>query len=196
MNLRIVLLLFCALFPSLACSAPLKLRPLSGIGFMNACQSQSQSLTPSAVTLYREPGVGRITDLDVADIPLLSAVLRADKEKQLFAVTRRKGEWVRIVYDEAGREGWFVPPRQWSFYSWDRFFRGREVKPVPGLKKEYLQLYAEPTVAAPVLENMDRDRRLRVLDVSDNWMLVLVDMSRPGWFRWKDDDGRFLVSVE
>lgn len=196
MNRRIILLLFCLSFPCLAFSAPLKMRPLSGIGFIDACQSQRQSFTPSVVTLYREPGVGRITDLDVSDIPLLSAVLRTASEKQLFAVTRRKGEWVRIVYDEAGREGWFVPPRQWSFYSWDRFFRGREVRPAPGLKKEYLQLYAEPSVAAPVLESMDRDRRLRVLDVSDGWILVLVDMARSGWFRWKDDDGRFLVSVE
>lgn len=163
---------------------------------MDACQSQRQSLIPSVVTLYREPGVGRIVDLDISDIPLLSAVLRPASEKQLFAVTRRKGDWVRIVYDEAGREGWFVPPRQWSFYSWDRFLRGREVRPAGGLKKEYLQLYAEPSAAAPVLESMDRDRSLRVLDVSDNWLLVLVDMARPGWFRWKDDDGRFLVSVE
>lgn len=196
MSLRLILLLFCAVFPSLACSAPLKLRPLSGIGFMDACQSGQRSLASPVVTLYREPGLGRITELDIADIPLLSAVLRPASERQQFAVTRRKGGWIRIVYDDAGREGWFIPPRQWSFYSWDRFLRGREVRPVPGLKKEYLQLYAEPSAAAPVLESVDRDRRLRVLDVSDGWALILVDMARPGWFRWKDADGRFLVSVE
>lgn len=196
MNLPVVFMVFCLLAPSMASAAPLKLRPLSGVGFMEICRPEQQSTVSSSLTLYREPGLGRVADLDLSDIPLLSSVFAGSLQKRQFAVTRVKGEWVRIVYDEAGREGWFVPPRQWNFQYWERFLMGRELRLAAGLKKEYLQLHAEPSVAAPVLESMDRERRLRVLDLSDNWALVLVDMSRSGWFRWKDDDGRFLVSVE
>lgn len=163
---------------------------------MEAGTQQLQPSCPSSVFLYREPGIGRIADLDLTDIPTLAPVMKAAREVQLFAVTRRKGDWIRIVYDEAGREGWFLPPRQWSYQSWDRFLRGRELRPGAGLKKEYLKLHAAPSTSSPVLESLDRERRLRVLDVSDGWALVLVDMSRSGWFRWQDEDGRFLVSVE
>lgn len=163
---------------------------------MEACQVQGFVQNPSALALYLEPGIGRIIELDMSDIPPLSAVMRPVPEKRQFTVTRKKGDWVRIVYDDAGREGWFLLPRQWRFQSWDRYLRGREVRPVAGVRKESLQLYSAPSGGATVLETMERERSLRVLDVYDGWILVLVDMSRSGWLRWKDDDGRFLVSVE
>ena len=39
-------------------------------------------------------------------------------------------------------------------------------------------------------------KNLRIIEIRDEWALVLVDLTTHGWLRWKDNDGRFAISID
>ena len=67
---------------------------------------------------------------------------------------------------------------------------------LPGLKKDLYLLRRDPHPASPQLETLSRQKSLRIIDVRDDWALVLVDVTTPGWLRWRDGDGRFTISID
>ena len=113
-----------------------------------------------------------------------------------LAVTRKNGSWVKVIFDDSGREGWLAMDRGWKFQSWTKYLKGGEVKLLNGLRKEFYQLKTAPSSSSLPTMPVSRDKKLRVVEIDDNWMLVLVDFANSGWLRWKDDDGRLLISVE
>lgn len=190
----ILLLLFCA---ASASAAPTKPRPLCGNGLLTISPSLgSKAAGPILLPLYQEPGTGRFADIDSSDLPSLATVLKGNPSELLLAVTRKKGEWIKVIYDESGREGWLAMHHRWRYQPWDRYLEGREVRLLTGLKKEYYSLRSAPSSSAQTVETVIRQKGLRVIEVSDAWMLVIVDLSVSGWIRWQDDNGRFLISVE
>ncbi len=86
--------------------------------------------------------------------------------------------------------------RRWSYQLWDRYLKGRGIRLLAGMKKEFYNLRTAPASVAPTVETVTSQKGLRVIEVNDTWVLVLVDFSVSGWVRWRDDDGRFLISVE
>lgn len=197
MRRAVFLITLLILTHSPAWSAPVKPRPLAGIGvlFIQA-DSSAQKMDSQPVTLYRDPGVGRLEDLDVADFPPMTQAVKTQPGVYPLAVTRKKGDWIRVIFDDSGREGWLLMSPEWHFRTWDSYLRGGEVKLLNGLRKEFYQLRSSPSTSSPAAGTVSREKKLRVVDLDDTWMLVLVELANDGWLRWKDDDGRLLISVE
>ncbi len=190
----IVLLL---LVQPLTASGAINPRPLSGSGLLLVRQFPSgKEQQPLLLTLYREPEVGRLLELDTAEIPSLAMVFKTVIDQYPLMVTRSRGEWLRIAYDEAGREGWLRLERHWDYQPWDALLKGKPARLLTGLKKGYYQLFAAPASNSKRLETLSKQRQLRIIEVQGDWALVIVDLATSGWIRWRDDDGRFLISIE
>ena len=177
---------------SKAWAAPPKPRPLAGIGIISLDLRSGNSSIP----VYREPGVARMTQLELSESPAMAPVVNNPSEGYLLAVTRKKGEWLRVIIDDSGREGWIEQNRKWEFRTWESCLKGREVSLLNGIRKEYFQLKKFPVSSSQTVETVSRDRKLRVVELENSWMLVLVDFSQSGWLRWKDDDGRLLITFK
>jgi len=182
---------------SLACGAPPKPRPLAGNGILTIASpiANAPDKLP-ALILYQEPGIGRFAEVEISDLPSLTPILQSTSGKALLAVTRTKDGWAKVIYEESGSEAWLAIDRHWRHEQWANYLRGREIRVLNGLRKEYLQLRATPAPRAQALESLSRQKSLRVIEVQENWALVLVELQSSGWLRWRDDDGRFLVSIE
>jgi hypothetical protein len=157
--------------------------------------SSEKGVAIPSITLYREPGVGRIADVDLSDFPSMAPAMKTSGTSQHLAVTKKKGDWIKVIFDDSGREGWLTMPRGWDFQSWDKYLKGGEVRLLNGLRKDHYQLRTSPS-SPQSAGSVTREKNLFVVEIDGSWMLVLVDFANSGWLRWKDDDGRFLISVE
>lgn len=171
-------------------------RPYTGSGVLVVRPSPAQATAGATVVLYQDPGVGRIDEFPLSRLSRLAPVMEAPAGEQLLAVMARKGKWFRIAYDDAGREGWLEPARSWEYQPWEQFLRGRMVRLLPGLRKGHYILRNEPAETATPLDLPGRAQELRVIDVKGDWALVMVGPAARGWLCWRDNDGRFLVSVD
>jgi hypothetical protein len=185
-----VLLLIVILAPPVFCAPP-KPRPYTGIATLIVPVPLSQPETPPLIILYREPGVGRIGEFSLARLPRFALA-----DGTLLAVMGKKGKWLKIAYDEAGREGWLEPARSWECQPWEQFLRGRLVRLLPGIKKEYHALRNEPSDSASQLDPISRQHDLRVIEIKGDWAMVMAGTDFYGWLRWRDADGRFLISID
>jgi hypothetical protein len=142
--------------------------------------------------LYEEPGLSRLGTLNPARIPRYDWIFGSAPAAPLI-VTARKGPWLRVAYDDAGREAWLNPVRPGAFQSWDFFLKDHVSRLLPGLQKRYYQLYQLPgkTVVAPLTAR----QFLKVLRLENDWAMVLSDQNSLGWLRWRDEDGRLLIGV-
>jgi hypothetical protein len=177
--------------------AAISTRPMSGNGLLLVHNFHGDAKAqPLQLTFYREPGVGRLLELDAAELPSLSKVLTTGAGEHPLLVTGSRGGWLRIAYDEAGREGWIKPERYWDYQPWRTLLKGKPVHLMAGLKKGYYQLYTAPVTKSSRLETLTKQRQLRVVEIEGDWALVIVDLASSGWLRWRDDDGRFLISID
>lgn len=180
-----LLLIFCCSLAAQA--APPRPRPYSGLGVLALKpEPGAERLT---VVLYQEPGVARVAELDASSLPRLAG----NGAEPLLAVAARKGNWARVAYDEAGREGWLELVRSWQYLSWPEFLPGRQVAPLPGLKKGWYLMRSEPGGGGEERGSLTRDQVVRVLQVADDWARLEAPS---GWFRWRDPDGRLTISLK
>ncbi len=171
-------------------------RPFSGCGVVvvRTLDPERRAAIPS-LPFYREPGVGRIAELSINDIPGLPTILDAPSGEFPLAVMARKGNWLLIAYDDAGREGWVEMARWWDYTTWEAFLKGRAATLLPGLKKGAYALRAGPGEGAAQTGALSGPERLRILEVVDGWANVIADSGLTGWLAWRDGDGRFLISL-
>ncbi|WP_239026906.1 SH3 domain-containing protein [Geomonas oryzisoli] len=162
-------------------------RPYSGCGVL--ILRQGAGWQPESLPLYREPGVQRVTETTPQALPRLAG----DDTEPLVAASERRGGWVRVALDEAGRQGWLEKARGWEYREWRDFLPGRTVRLLPGLKKEWYQLRLAPGGEASPAPPLSRDRELKVLEVAKEWVRVEAPA---GWLRWRDPDGRLTVSLK
>lgn len=184
------LFLIVTLAPPGLCAPP-KPRPYTGIAALIAHLPLAQPETPPVIILYREPGVGRIGEFPLTRLPRFALA-----DGTLLAVMEKKGKWLKIAYDEAGREGWLEPARSWECQPWEQLLRGRLVRLLPGISKERHTLRSEPSDSASQLDPSSRQHDLRVIEVKGDWALVMAGTAFYGWLRWRDADGRFLISID
>lgn len=143
--------------------------------------------------LYHEPGLSRLAELSPAEIPLFDGLFGNLSSLPPLVVTRRQGEWFKVIYDRAGREGWLKPERDGAFYPYDHWLRQNTVRLLPALQKKYYLLYQQPN-QLPVVTVTPR-QQFKVLMLRDVWAQVLTDRGGLGWLRWKDDDGRLVIGI-
>lgn len=183
----------------LSCSPALTAseRPRAGQGVLflrPAFPEQSEEI--QSIVLYETPGVERITVLDVARLPSLTPSVSAPSGGHAIAVTGTRGNWLRVAYDDAGREGWIEGRRFWAYFSWQDFLMGRSVVLLPGLRSALTQLRLAPADDSRSLGQIPSEQRMRVLEIRDEWVRVSSQTSFSGWFRWRDRDGKLLLAVE
>lgn len=166
-------------------------RPFTGIGLLFMRQGP---LTEPAVSLYQRPGVARIGTIRWAQLPSLDHVLKGETEAVVAIVTDKRGPWVLITYDDAGRNGWANMERSWRFQPWEEYLKGRPIRLLPGIRREFYLIRREPT-SEPQGESL-AGQVVRVVEVRDDSCLVLSPTGALGWVKWRDPDGRILVSVE
>jgi len=191
----IVAAFFVTLLVSLAGAAPPPLRPDTGMGLLLVRTGPSLEVPPELI-LYGEPGVGRIAEKSAATLPHLALPLKAPPGEFPLVVTARKGGWLKVIHDDAGRSAWVEPRRAWPFVPWDEILRGREARLLRGLKKPYYVPRGGPDDTAPGLEPLTSERTFRIIDMDGDRIRVLMDQAIMGWLRWRDEDGRFLITLE
>ena len=186
------MLLSCSDSAYSAASQP-KMRPYSGIGIVVLQDSDSSLDRGEPFQLYEEPGIFRLGVLNRADTSGNEWVFGVRGNQIPLIVTARKGGWLKISYDNAGREAWIDSQRRGTFHSWDNFLKGQFSRLLPGLRKEYYRIYRQPE--RNPLSTLTPTQLFKVLKLENDWVMVMSDQNTIGWLRWRDEDGRLLVGV-
>lgn len=162
-------------------------RPYGGCGVLALKPFPSAART--TLVFYREPGVARVVEIDVASLPRLSG----GGDAPLVAVSARRGGWNLVAYDDAGRTGWVEQARGSVYLTWREFLPGRSLRVLPGMKKGLYALRSAPGAQGEELGSLSRDQAVRVLAVEGDWVRL---QAPSGWFRWRDGDERLTVGLE
>jgi hypothetical protein len=167
------------------------MRPYSGIGVLSLPAVSENRF--EAFPLYEFPGLSRLDVLNSNRLPRNDRIFNPTPHVVYLIVAARKDSWLRVEYDDAGREAWLNPGRAAVFQSWELFLKDNVCRMLPGLQKKYYQLYQFPgrSVLAPVTAS----QFLKVLRLEDDWVIVLSEQNQLGWVRWRDEDGRLLIGV-
>jgi SH3-like domain-containing protein len=197
MYVRLVLiLLFCALgmasSAGYAASPPL-MRPYTGIGlvvFSQSSDAQSQGLQ---LPMYEEPGLSRIGMLVTTRLSGNEWIFGLQEGIPPLVVSARKGDWLRVYYDDAGREAWIDPQNKGRFQSWEQYLRLQTGRMLPGLQPQHYQLKQQP--GGKLLATLAPKQMFKVLRLENAWGMVLTDQAQIGWVRWRDNDGRLMIGV-
>jgi hypothetical protein len=169
-----------------------KMRPYAGIGILLLPINTGDP--GDSLPLYEEPALSRLGELHETKIPSFDWIFGTTPLSQPLIVMARKGSWLRVTYDDAGREAWLNPPRQIVFQGWDLFFKGNVSRLLPGLQKKYYQVSPQPGTE-PVAELTAR-QPFKVLRLENDWAMVLIiEQNTLGWLRWQDEDGRLLIGI-
>jgi hypothetical protein len=176
---------------SAASYTPQKMRPYTGIGILLLPATGEDLNTPPP--LYEEPGLSRLGSLIPGNVPRYDWIFGSTAEVTPLIVTGRKGPWLRVAFDDAGREAWLNPVRTDMFQAWDHYLKGHVSRLLPGLQKKYYQFYRQPGRSA--LAPLTTGQFLKVLRLENDWAMVLTDQNSLGWLRWRDEDGRLLIGV-
>ena len=171
------------------CSAALPMRPYSGIGVLQIAKGD----LAEELLLYDEPGLMRNGTLEAAAVRKLTAWMFGTEDDLYLLVTARKGEWLRIERDDAGRQAWLHGMRRWHYSPWDQFLKGKEIGFLRNAPKQQFQIYPYPGAANG--NPLPAHSTMKVIKVQGDWSYVLFDRFNVGWIRWRDHDGRLLVGL-
>lgn len=172
-------------------------RPRAGQGILfvrPAFPEQADEM--KTIVLYGAPGIDRIAVVDVARLPSLTPSVSPPSGVYAVAATSKKGNWFRLAYDAAGREGWVQGRRFWDYFSWPDFLPGRFVTLLPDLRVSLTEVHQEPLDSSPALGRIPSGQRMHILEIRDEWARIRCDDGLRGWLRWADSHGKLLVAVE
>ncbi len=172
----------------------LPVRPYAGIGVVVLPLAIANAEGHEPVILYREPGIGRLPDLDSARLPSNDQVFMGPPGLRALIVTARKSEWLRVMVDEGGREAWLKQRRSLRYQPWEVFLKTHPCRLLPGIRKAFYQL--SPVIGAGAGEPLAPRQLVKAVRVSGDWAQVVTEQMRIGWIRWRDEDGRLLVSFD
>jgi hypothetical protein len=170
------------------------MRPYSGIGVLFLPLAASETDTEEPLYLYQEPGVARIGAISASLQTGYKWLFGKQNGITPLIVMARKGNWLRVCYDDAGREAWLDPGRLGTFQPWDRYLKRTVIHLLAGLQPQYYQLYRQPGLAPGGV--LTPRQQLRIVNLDDDWAMVLADQATIGWLRWRDEDGRLTISLQ
>jgi hypothetical protein len=172
-------------------------RPQTGIGLLTI-RSFPLGHAAEAVNLilYAYPDVKRVTETSTSSIPGLEKIIGVASGEFVVAAIEKKGGWIKIAYDDAGREGWLKMQRYWEYAPWDRFLKGHFAVLLPKLPKSSYLLRKEHSENSELLETISSQRKLQIITVEDDWAEVMAGGNTVGWVHWQDADGRWMISLE
>lgn len=186
--MRLLLCLIALLLLTPPARAAQPMRPYSGIGVLSF---STVGLT-APIPFYDEPGLVRRGTLAPEPLRQLTGWLFDSPERIVLLVTGRKGDWLRVERDEAGRESWLLLQRHWQYSPWSQFLKGRHVVFLPNSPRRLMQVVPRPET----LQGTPRPATappMRIIAVQGDWAYVLLDPASAGWIRWREADGRLLV---
>jgi hypothetical protein len=194
---RISMYLFVLLlFPLPLLGALSKPRPYGGSGaLIMRPVSTREDDNRGLIVLYREPGVGRLKEQAPSELPLLAKVLETGAGEYPAAVLGKRGNWLKIAYDDGGREGWLEMERRWDYITWEELFPKRSVRLLPGLKRDFGAVRQDPSPTADVVAAISPETAYHCILMQGDWLQVSLDPQTSGWLRWRDENGRFLITV-
>jgi len=187
----IIMMVIAVCATAAASPSPQKMRPYAGIGILLLPIDDSNSDEP--LILYEEPALSRQGWLNKSKVPAFDWIFGTSSASQPLIVMARKGTWLRVAFDDAGREAWLNPPRQMTFQAWDLFFKTHVSRLLPGLQKKYYQTFQQPGIV-PV-SVLTTKQPFKVLLLENDWAMVLIEQDSLGWLRWRDEDGRLLIGI-
>lgn len=189
-----MLLILGSSFSACFAANAVKMRPYSGIGVTVLPGVIPGQETPQPIYLYQEPGLSRVGAINVAKLTGNEWIFGPQASQIPLIVTARKENWLRVCYDDAGREAWIDPQRRDAFQTWDVFFKSRMSSMLPGLRKQYYLLYLQPDQNPGV--TLTHKQTFKVLKLENDWAMVLSGQSTIGWLRWRDEDGRLTIGLD
>ena len=170
-----------------------RMRPYTGIGLVVFSQSGDAQNQELQLPMYEEPGLSRIGMLVTTRLSGNEWIFGLQEGIPPLVVSARKGDWLRVYYDDAGREAWIDPQNKGRFQSWEQYLRLQTGRMLPGLQSQHYQLKQQP--GGKLLATLAPMQMFKVLRLENAWGLVLTDQAQIGWVRWRDNDGRLMVGV-
>lgn len=169
-------------------------RPFAGIGLLVIRPFPAERTGSSdIIPVYEDPEIKRVAELKAAELPGLLTGIGNSPENYATAAMDKKGEWVKIAYDDADREGWVRMKSIWEYIPWSDYLKGRHAVLLPKLRETDYKMRAECSDTSPPLAVLPPRGDFRVMEVDGDWMMVQNGRSA-GCIRWKDADGRFMIS--
>jgi hypothetical protein len=166
--------------------------PLAGKGIVILPASSSSA----ELVLYELPGIRLIGNIRQKELPALAPFVKVKSNETALAVMSVREGWLRIVQDTSGREAWVALNDGWNYKPWERYLAGRTIRLVPGLKEPLYRFRSTPTEKGEQSGAATPGFPLQVQAVRGDWVEVITAGQAPGWLRWRDGDGRLLVTVE
>lgn len=174
-------------------ASPPRMRPYVGIGVVVYSGFDEGRNQDVQLQLYEEPGLVRMKLLTGAEFPGNEWIFGQQEGGAPLIVSARKGEWLRVFFDDAGREAWINPQDKWRFLTWEQYLKQHTGRLLSALQPQYYQLLQQP--GGKQLATLTPKQLFKVLKLDNSWGMVLTDKGLLGWLRWRDSDGRLTFGI-
>lgn len=169
------------------------MRPYTGIGLLLLKVNPDKDNIAEPLFLYEQPGIFPIGEFNAGLAPPHDWFFGADAALLPLFVMSRKGNWLEVAYDDAGREAWLNPGRRGVFRSWQIFLKGKTCYLLPGLQKRHYRMTQNPAGTKLSLSPKDH---FKIVKIENDQALVMLNSQTIGWLNWRDEDGRLLVKTD
>lgn len=170
-----------------------KMRPYTGIGVLIFPRTSPSENLDLEIQLYEEPGLYRISRLKNSRLSGNQWIFGIQGEEPPLIVSARKGDWLEVFYDDAGRKAWLKPHHKMRFISWEHFLKSQTCHILPGLKPHFYQLQKTPNGA--LLSTLTSKQIFKLLKLENEWGMVLTEKGELGWLKWRDTDSRLTLGT-
>ncbi len=193
LKLFTLLLTFLVFTSPVSAATSVKARIPSGIGILKIKKVPVGANSP--IVIYKEPSLGRLAEIEAGSLPPLAQSIASSALSVPVIVSLKKSGWYRIIYDNGEREGWIEGRSGYQFIKWEDLLINRPVALISGLRKEFYTLHRDATASSEQIESVEKGELFTPLRVNGDWVLLMTDSGAQGWLRWRDDNGRLVIST-
>ena len=169
------------------------MRPYTGIGVFVFSQSESVTKRELQIPLYNEPGLSRVGILNSSKLSVNEWIFGLSEENPPLIVSARKGDWLQVFYDDAGREAWIEQHNRGHLLSWEQFLKLQTCRMLPGLQPPFYQLLQQ--IDGKSVATLTPKQIFKVLKLENGWSMILTEQGQLGWLKWQDNDRRLTMGI-